>query len=102
MSDKLPPNNTPPLKNIDLSVGKSIDMAARIRGYIIAQYQLEPLEHTFTALLLLAAEIAHSQGMSNVVFRRTARDVYNAAKEEYDQRTHGGKDKPDFDRDPKA
>ncbi len=99
MSDKPQDGNTrPPIKNLEVQAEHSLQMAGRIRGYISTQYPDDPLNHIFTALLLIAAEIAHSQQMSNVAFRRTARDVYNIAQGDYNRRTKGGTLKPDYKR----
>ena len=59
------------------NIKKTVEVAARFRGFIAQRFPEEPLENIFAALLLVAAECAHSQGMTNLEFRRTARDVYS-------------------------
>ena len=59
------------------------DMAIRVRSFFATRYDKVPLNILFAALLTVAAEIAHSQGMSNVEFRRVCRDVYRAQEEDF-------------------
>lgn len=67
------------------NVERTMEVAARVRAYIFQRYPEEPLENVFSGLLMVAAEIAHSQKMSNLKFRQTARDVYRAQEEEFNE-----------------
>ncbi len=72
---------------MDEITAAAIARADAIEQYLFRHHGDYPLRILFAALLLIAAKIAHAEGMSNHEFRRIARDVYNAQKEEFDEKT---------------
>lgn len=70
-----------------MTVERTIEVAARVRGYVLTRFGEEPLNTVYAALLMVAAEIAHSQGVKNIDFRRQAREVYRVQLSAYQEST---------------
>ena len=69
---------------------QSLDLADKLEQYLFRVHGHVDLRILFTSLLLVSSKIAHSQGMSNVEFRRIARDVYRHQEKEYEAIKRGG------------